>query len=267
MEFVLESVCIFQSFFLIDLVNNSVAAWNGTQVTACKKIAPAVAAGNTMGMMYPMHSLASPTITGTDCSSVFKASEKSPLGAIALGELVKEAGFPPGVINIVSGPGKTGSLIASHMKIYKISFTGSIAAGRKVQDAATKSNLKVVTLERKLTHHTLVIAHMGVYNMQTHAISSRRQISRHHLQRRRSTQCTRHEFSRLPRQHRTDLRCLIACPRPRENRSRVPQRPQGEIRKHVRCHGRSVRSQNHSWSIGRQGPIRPRYGFPRKRKE
>jgi aldehyde dehydrogenase (NAD+) len=44
-----------------------------------KKIAPAIAAGNTM---------------------VFKASEKSPLGAIALGELVKEAGFPPGVINI-----------------------------------------------------------------------------------------------------------------------------------------------------------------------
>lgn len=102
------------------------AAWNGTQVTACKKIAPAVAAGNTF---------------------VFKASEKSPLGAIALGAYVKEAGFPPGVINIVSGTGKTGSLLASHMKIGKISFTGSIASGRKVQDAATKSNLKVVTLE------------------------------------------------------------------------------------------------------------------------
>ncbi len=52
-----------------------IAAWNGTQVTAVKKIAPAIAAGNTF---------------------VFKASEKSPLGAIALGELVKEAGFPPG---------------------------------------------------------------------------------------------------------------------------------------------------------------------------
>ena len=104
----------------------SVAAWNGTQVTAVKKIAAAVAAGNTF---------------------VFKASEKSPLGAIALGDYIKEAGFPPGVINIVSGGGKTGSLLAAHMDIGKISFTGSIASGRKVQDAATKSNLKVVTLE------------------------------------------------------------------------------------------------------------------------
>lgn len=106
----------------------NVAAWNGTQLTAVKKIAPAIAAGNTF---------------------VFKASEKSPLGAIALGEYIKEAGFPPGVINIVSGGGATGSLLAAHMKIGKISFTGSIASGRKVQDAATKSNLKRVTLERK----------------------------------------------------------------------------------------------------------------------
>lgn len=102
------------------------AAWNGTHVTAVKKIAPAVAAGNTF---------------------IFKASEKSPLGAIALGAYIKEAGFPPGVINIVSGSGLTGSLLASHMKIWKISFTGSTLSGRKVQDAATKSNLKVVTLE------------------------------------------------------------------------------------------------------------------------
>jgi len=103
-----------------------IAAWNGTQVTAVKKIAPAIAAGNTF---------------------IFKASEKSPLGAIALGELIKEAGFPPGVINIVSGPGKTGQLLSQHMDIGKISFTGSVVAGRKVQDAATKSNLKRVTLE------------------------------------------------------------------------------------------------------------------------
>ena len=92
-------------------------------------------------------------LNGTDMHAaggntfVFKASEKSPLGAIAQGELMKEAGFPPGVINIVSGAGKTGALLASHMKIYKISFTGSIASGRKVADAANKSNLKPVTLE------------------------------------------------------------------------------------------------------------------------
>lgn len=60
---------------------------------------------------------------------------------------MKEAGFPPGVINILSGDGLTGALLAGHMNVWKISFTGSTASGRKVQDAATKSNLKVVTLE------------------------------------------------------------------------------------------------------------------------
>ena len=103
-----------------------VASWNGTQGTIVKKVAAAVAAGNTL---------------------ILKASEKSPLGAIALGNYIKEAGFPPGVINIISGDGLTGSLLASHMNIWKISFTGSTASGRKVQDAATKSNLKIVTLE------------------------------------------------------------------------------------------------------------------------
>jgi aldehyde dehydrogenase (NAD+) len=78
---------------------------------------------------------------------VFKTSEKSPLGALALGKLVVEAGFPPGVINFISGGPKTGQLLASHMDINKISFTGSAAAGRKVQEAAAKSNLKRVTLE------------------------------------------------------------------------------------------------------------------------
>jgi aldehyde dehydrogenase (NAD+) len=61
--------------------------------------------------------------------------------------LIKEAGFPPGVINLLSGAGKTGALLASHMKIDKICFTGSMGAGRKVQVAAAQSNLKHVTLE------------------------------------------------------------------------------------------------------------------------
>ena len=78
---------------------------------------------------------------------IFKSSEKSPLGTLAVGELVKEAGFPPGVINLVSGGGKVGALLASHMEIAKISFTGSTAAGRLVQIAAAKSNLKRCTLE------------------------------------------------------------------------------------------------------------------------
>jgi aldehyde dehydrogenase (NAD+) len=90
------------------------------------KTAPAVAAGNTM---------------------VFKSSEKSPLGALAFGELVKEAGFPPGVINIVTGGGKVGAMLAGHMDIAKVAFTGSAAAGRQVQIAAAKSNLKHCSLE------------------------------------------------------------------------------------------------------------------------
>jgi aldehyde dehydrogenase (NAD+) len=102
------------------------ASWNFTLMNVAWKIAPAIAAGNTF---------------------IFKSSEKSPLGALALGELVIEAGFPPGVINFVSGPGSTGALLASHMKIAKVALTGSVLTGRRVQDAATKSNLKKVCLE------------------------------------------------------------------------------------------------------------------------
>jgi aldehyde dehydrogenase (NAD+) len=103
-----------------------IAAWNATLIFLCFKVMPAIAAGNTF---------------------IFKSSEKSPLGSLAFGELIKQAGFPPGVINIISGPGATGALLASHMEIKKISYTGSVAAGRKVQVAATNSNLKRVTLE------------------------------------------------------------------------------------------------------------------------
>lgn len=78
---------------------------------------------------------------------VFKSSEKSPLGSLAFGELIKEAGFPPGVVNIVTGGGKVGAMLAGHMDIAKVAFTGSAAAGRQVQIAAAKSNLKHCSLE------------------------------------------------------------------------------------------------------------------------
>ena len=89
-------------------------------------MAPALAAGNTF---------------------IYKTSEKSPYSVLILARLFKEAGFPPGVVNIISGDGQTGALLASHMDIDKISFTGSGASGRKVVDAANKSNMKKVTLE------------------------------------------------------------------------------------------------------------------------
>ncbi|CAN9418214.1 unnamed protein product [Alternaria alternata] len=103
-----------------------IGAWNATPIFAGWKIAPAVAAGNTF---------------------VFKASEKSPLGALYLGQLFREAGFPPGVVNMVSGGPTTGALLASHMGVAKIAYTGSVSGGRAVQLAAAKSNLKPVTLE------------------------------------------------------------------------------------------------------------------------
>ena len=62
--------------------------------------------------------------------------------------LVQEAGFPPGILNLVTGYGPTaGAAISSHMKIEKVAFTGSTIVGRKVMEAAAKSNLKTVTLE------------------------------------------------------------------------------------------------------------------------
>lgn len=57
---------------------------------------------------------------------ILKSSEKSPLGLAAYGDLINEAGFPPGVIQIVTGAGAVGSLLASHMDIKKIAFTGRL---------------------------------------------------------------------------------------------------------------------------------------------
>src|ERR1700753_987821 len=93
---------------------------------AAMKVGPALPMGNTF---------------------ILKPSEKTPFAALALGPLIKEAGFPPGVFQILPGDGSTGALISSHMKIRKVSFTGSIPTGKKVQEAAARSNLKRVTLE------------------------------------------------------------------------------------------------------------------------
>ncbi|KAH9207558.1 putative aldehyde dehydrogenase [Leptodontidium sp. 2 PMI_412] len=103
-----------------------IAPWNVPMIYVGWKIAPALAAGNT---------------------AIFKASESSPLATLYLGKLVIEAGFPPGVIQFVNGGGKTGALLASHMGIAKISFTGSTSVGKIVQKLATESNMKKVTLE------------------------------------------------------------------------------------------------------------------------
>lgn len=62
--------------------------------------------------------------------------------------LIDQAGFPPGVVNIITGYGNiAGQAISEHMQIDKVAFTGSTLVGRKVMEAAAKSNLKPVTLE------------------------------------------------------------------------------------------------------------------------
>jgi aldehyde dehydrogenase (NAD+) len=90
------------------------------------KAAPALAAGN---------------------SIIIKASEKSPLSSLVFGKLANEAGIPPGVLNLVNGDGRTGALLASHMDIDKIAFTGSAGTGKKIAQVAASSNLKKVSLE------------------------------------------------------------------------------------------------------------------------
>lgn len=125
-----------------------IVAWNATMPTSATKMAAALAAGNTF---------------------VMKSSEKSPLGLAQLGHLVNKAGFPPGVINILAGDGKVGEMLASHMSIAKISFTGSIAAGRAVQIAAAKSNLKRVTLELGGKSPSLIFEDADLENAVSHS--------------------------------------------------------------------------------------------------
>jgi aldehyde dehydrogenase (NAD+) len=79
---------------------------------------------------------------------VLKPSEFTPLTALRMCTLINEAGFPPGVVNIIPGYGNTvGQAISGHMGIDKIAFTGSALVGRKIMEASAKSNLKNVTLE------------------------------------------------------------------------------------------------------------------------
>ncbi|KAK7408106.1 hypothetical protein QQX98_009697 [Neonectria punicea] len=107
-------------------VTCGIVPWNGPLGNIGMKAGPALATGNTF---------------------ILKPSEKTPFAALALGTLIEKAGFPPGVFQILSGDGSTGALLASHMKINKVSFTGSTVTGRKIQEMSAKSNLKRVTLE------------------------------------------------------------------------------------------------------------------------
>lgn len=87
-------------------------------------------------------------ILATGNCIVLKPSEITPLGAYKLAALAQEAGFPPGVFNVVTGLGATaGHRLAAHLDVGKITFTGSTAVGRLIMETAARSNLKRVTLE------------------------------------------------------------------------------------------------------------------------
>lgn len=107
-------------------VCGQIIPWNYPILMATWKLAPALAAGNTV---------------------VLKLSEVTPLSILYLANLFKEAGFPPGVVNIISGYGATaGAALASHLDVDKIAFTGSTATGKIIQKLAI-ANMKAVTLE------------------------------------------------------------------------------------------------------------------------
>ncbi len=102
-----------------------IGAWNYPIQIALWKSAPCLAAGNCM---------------------VYKPSEFTPLHALKLAEIYTEAGLPPGVFNVVQGPGDVGGLLTSHPDIAKVSFTGQVSTGSKVAGAAA-SGMKYVTME------------------------------------------------------------------------------------------------------------------------
>src|SRR5258706_13959444 len=82
------------------------------------------------------------------CTVSSKPAEQTPLSALRVGELILEAGFPPGVVNILPGYGPTaGAAIARHMDVDKVAFTGSTEVGHLIMRAAADSNLKRVTLD------------------------------------------------------------------------------------------------------------------------
>ncbi len=107
-------------------VVGQIIPWNFPLLMAAWKLGPALAAG---------------------CTIVLKPAEQTPLSALRLGELCQEAGLPDGVLNIVTGFGDAGAALASHDDVDKVAFTGSTEVGRKIAEAAGKSNLKKVTLE------------------------------------------------------------------------------------------------------------------------
>ena len=135
-------------------VIGQIIPWNYPLLMQAWKLAPALATGNTV---------------------VMKPAEQTPLSALRIGQLIVEAGFPAGVVNLLPGFGPTaGAAIAHHMEIDKVAFTGSTEVGRLILQAAAASNLKRTTLELGGKSPNIIFAdtdldeavegaHMGVF--------------------------------------------------------------------------------------------------------
>ena len=102
-----------------------ITPWNFPLIIAAMKLAPALAAG---------------------CTCVLKPAEQTPLTALRLGEILLEAGVPPGVVNVVTGDAEAGAALVAHPRVRKIGFTGSTAVGREIVRGAA-GNLKRLSLE------------------------------------------------------------------------------------------------------------------------
>ncbi|CAD6225647.1 GSCOCG00011846001-RA-CDS [Cotesia congregata] len=132
-----------------DKIHGNTIPSDGGKFTVTRK-EPIGVVGQIIPWNYPILMLAwkwGPALAA-GCTIVLKPAEQTPLTALYIGSLVKEAGFPAGVINIIPGYGPTaGAAISEHLDIRKVAFTGSTEVGHIIMAAAAKSNLKHVSLE------------------------------------------------------------------------------------------------------------------------
>lgn len=208
-------------------VCGQIIPWNYPLAMAAWKLGPALACGNTV---------------------VLKAAEQTPLSILYLAGLIKEAGFPPGVVNILNGYGReAGAAIATHLDIDKIAFTGSTGTGKEIMKLAS-INMKNITLETGGKSPLLIFddadleqavrwAHIGMFTCPL--LSSFANYKRYHVKPR-------------PSLHRH-----LPHPRPRLHLRLLRQRLQETSSRSI-GRGRSFRRDNLPRSPSHQSPIRTR---------
>ncbi|KAJ8911198.1 hypothetical protein NQ315_004418 [Exocentrus adspersus] len=122
-------------------VCGQIIPWNFPLLMMAWKIGPALTTGNTV---------------------VLKPAEQTPLTALYVAQLIKEAGFPPGVVNVVPGFGDAGAALVENTKVDKVAFTGSTEVGKKIQEASGKFNLKRTTLELGGKSPNIILADVDI---------------------------------------------------------------------------------------------------------